>query len=318
MAPAKTEKILVIKFGALGDIINAFAALAKIREAHADADITVLTTPPFQALLEASPYFDHVDPSGRPRRLGGWIQLIGKLRRAGYKRVYDLQCSDRTSAMFFSLWPFPPEWSGPVRGASLRHANPRRDVIHIVDARADQLKYAGVWPNSPSDRGETTPPDLGWLDADTAAFDLPERFVLFAPGCSPHLPHKRWPVEAYALLGRRLRARGLAVVVVGTEADRLVIDQLKALLPEIIDLGGRTSLFEVAALARRAAGVVGNDTGPVFLCAAVGAPTLMLMSHHTNPARAAPRGAATGWLKSDNLADLDVDTVEANLRLRGA
>jgi ADP-heptose:LPS heptosyltransferase len=315
--PSSTQQhILVIKLGALGDVVNTFGAFAHIRAAHPDARITALTTPPFETLLAASPYFDAVNPSGRPRNLPDRMRLIGDLRRARFSRVYDLQCSRRTDRLLYALGPFPPAWSGSAWGASLRHANPRRNLIHIIDARADQLKYAGIWPDPPSDRGEAAPPDLAWLGADIAGLALPDRFVLLAPGCSPHLPHKRWPPESYAELGRRLRNSGLEVVLAGTKADRPVIERIQALLPEAVDLAGRTSLFQLASVARLAQGMVGNDSGPVFLCAAVGAPTLMLMSHHTDPVRFSPRGASTGWLTREDLADLDVDTVEASLRLR--
>lgn len=160
------------------------------------------------------------------------------------------------------------------------------------------------------------PADLTWLGADISRFELPERFVLIVPACSPHLPHKRWPAERYAALAGRLAKRDIASAAVGTSADREPVDRILRAQPSVIDLCGQTSLAELAGLARAAIGAVGNDTGPIFLVAAVGAPTLMLMSHHTDPVRAAPRGPCTAWLKRENLDDLTVEEVEAALLLR--
>ena len=79
--------------------------------------------------------------------------------------------------------------------------------------------------------------------------------------------------------------------------------------PGLINLAGRTDLGQVAALARRAVAVVGNDTGPVHVTAMVGAPTLVLMSRVTDPVRMLPRGPTVHWLKRENLADLTAEEV---------
>ena len=158
-----------------------------------------------------------------------------------------------------------------------------------------------------------TPADLSWFDADVRGFGLPPRFLLLIPGCSPHLPKKRWPPEHYATLAKRSAASGVPPVLVGTAADREAIAIILAAVPDAIDLCGRTNLAELAGVARRAAYVVGNDTGPTFLAAAVGAPTLMLMSAHTDPRVSAPSGPCARWLKCDDLTALPAEAVIAAL-----
>ena len=58
--------ILVIKHGALGDLVQAFAPFAAIRAHHPGARIDLLTTPPFAALMERAPWFDRVLTDDRP------------------------------------------------------------------------------------------------------------------------------------------------------------------------------------------------------------------------------------------------------------
>src|SRR5690606_19127730 len=79
-------------------------------------------------------------------------------------------------------------------------------------------------------------------------------------------------------------------------------------LPGVRDLTGRTDFARIAALGARAALVVGNDTGPLHLAAAAGAPTIVLFSKASDPALAAPRGHVT-VLQAADLAELPVETV---------
>ena len=79
----RIERILVIKLSALGDFVLALAAMKKIRQAHAKAHITLLTTPPFEALARICPYFNAVDTGGRPVSLSEWLALRKRIRAAG-------------------------------------------------------------------------------------------------------------------------------------------------------------------------------------------------------------------------------------------
>ena len=115
----EVKKVLVIKLSALGDFVLALAAMKKIREAHKRAHITLLTTPPFEALAKASPYFNAVETGGRPQGPGEWMALRRALKQARFDRVYDLQTSAASSRIFHLMRPFPPEWSGIALGASL-------------------------------------------------------------------------------------------------------------------------------------------------------------------------------------------------------
>lgn len=303
-----SEAVLVIKLGALGDMIQALDSFHDIRAHHRDARITLLTTPPFAGLTARMPWFDAIWPDGRPDAsdTSALFRLVARLRRERFGRAYDLQCNHRT-ALYRRLLvgPHRPQWIGTPRGAGGRAAAAPR---HNSDAMRAQLAAADVPPRRPT--------NLVWLDGDVSALGLPPRFVMLVPGCSPAQPEKRWPAAKYAELGRRLRARGLDIVVTGTDADREVTAPLVAAIPDAVDLTWRTDLFQLATVARRAAGVVGNDTGPIFLSAAVGAPTLTLMSRHTDPARSAPRGAKTAWLRRGDLAALTVDEVMAAVLLQ--
>jgi ADP-heptose:LPS heptosyltransferase len=104
------------------------------------------------------------------------------------------------------------------------------------------------------------------------------------------------------------------VILVGTAADRAVVDLVQSQAPASINLCGKTSIAELARLMAAADSVVGNDTGPVFLAAATGAPTIMLMGPDTDPAMSAPTGARCDWIKGTPITKLTVDDVLDRLR----
>ena len=208
-----TERILVIKLGALGDFVQAMGPAAAIRAHHPRAHITLLTTPAFAELGRHAPYFDAVWVDERAGWSRPWalFALARRLRAASFDRVYDLQTSDRSSLYFHLLWPRYPQWSGIAAGASHPHANPDRDRMHTIDRQRDQLAMAGI--------DTVSPPDLSWAATDISRFKLPERFVLLVPGGSRHRPEKRWPAGRYMRLASFLTNVGPTPVLVGGSDD---------------------------------------------------------------------------------------------------
>jgi ADP-heptose:LPS heptosyltransferase len=305
--------ILVIKLSALGDFIQAFGAFARIRGAHPRARITLLTTPPFETLAAASPYFDAVETDGRPASLAGALALIARLRRRRPARVYDLQGNDRTNLLFQALRPYPPLWSGVALGCGLPHANPGRMRMHTLERHAEQLAAAGIWPDAPVRPGTAPAPDVGWLralpgrlPAEVLAETRP--LAVLVPGAAPRRPAKRWPTERFAELARRLDRKGFAVQLAGGAAEADIGAIIAAQAPGVANLIGRTDLPGLAALGAGAALAVGNDTGPMHLLTAAGAPAVALFSADSDPALCAPRGRVAVLRRAD-LAHLSAETV---------
>ena len=312
--PAAGERILVIKLGALGDFIQAVGPMQAIRAHHPGAHITCLTTAPFEALARASGCFDAMFIDARPGiwNIPGWLNLRARLRSGAFTRVYDLQTSQRSNGYFRLMGGFlerpAVEWSGIAPGCSHPHGNPRRDCLHTIERQAEQLRLAGV--------AAVEPADLSFLTADVSRFALPDPYVLLIPGGAAHRPGKRWPAPSYGRLAALLAARGMIPVILGTADERPLARIIVASDGSARDLTGQTSLAEVAALARGAAGAVGNDTGPMHLIAAAGCPSLVLFSAASDPALTAPRGPRVTILQRKRLAELPLAEVEAAFTMR--
>ncbi|MCX7867044.1 MAG: glycosyltransferase family 9 protein [Limisphaera sp.] len=301
------QNILVIKLGAFGDIVLAFDAFHAIRTHHRRDRIVLLTRPAYATWAKTMPWFDEVwaEPRLSWCRVLQWLRWGSTLRNAGFTRVYDLQGNDRTALYFHLLGRRKPEWSGPVRGCSHPRPDFRGQRLPAYERLLRQLEAAGV--------PRAGPADLSWLDGDLSAFSLPQRYVILVPGCSAHRPEKRWPASSFAALANRLQADGVACVAVGTRSDQATLAELMALAPHVLNLADRTNFGQLAALARRALAVVGNDTGPVHLMAAVGAPTVVLYSAASDPFVVRPNGPSVAWLQRPRLRDLEVDEVWALL-----
>lgn len=283
-------RILVIKLGAFGDICLSLGLFEHIRARHPQAQITLLTTPPFAELCRRNPAFDHVETIERWHVLqpAAWLGYHKRMQENSFDLVYDLQSNDRTRWL---RWLSPKQMRGnwvDVRKALAPHNTDALDVSKL---------------------GLPLPQKMDWLASDITDFNLPERFVLLVPGSAPQHPGKRWPVSHYAALAQKISAAGCLPVMIGTQSETDVIDSIKAACPEALSLAGQTSFHDIAALAQRAVAAVGNDTGPMHLISICGCPVVSLFSHLSDPAQSAPRGPRVRVLRHQNMADISVDDV---------
>ncbi len=238
------EKILVIKHGALGDIIQAMDAFASLRAAHADAHLAILTTRPFARWLQASPYFDSViiDDRAPFYHIRAWFRLR-QLFRAGWSRIYDFQCSSRTSRYFrHFINASKTEFIGRAKGAS--HPLPDFTGVNNRDRMLISAKLAGC---------TETEANLDWMGKRPHGLDLPQRYAVLLPGCSPVKPSKRWPAAHYADLASELQDLGIAVVLAGTHHDEQAIAAVLEQNPDCISIMGKTDFDQIASVFRHAA-----------------------------------------------------------------
>ena len=296
------ERILVIRLGALGDLIFCFQAFHEIRQAHPTAEIALLTRTPFVAFAQALPWFDHVFVETHPtlKTPGSWLELRKTIRDFGPNRVYDLQGKTRQTVLYALLGgPLGPEWSGAAPLCTFPRPWPPKPDMHFMDFISAQLRAANV-PQQP-------PPDLSWFDAPVEKFGLLSRYVVLVPGCSPKALYKRWPTEKFAELVAAMKRRSLTTVMIGSSADEDVALSLKKKAPDVQNLCGKTSLFELAGILRRAEGAIGNDTGPLHMAAALRTPTVALLSGRTNPVWSKPPGPNVAWRQSERIEDLKTE-----------
>ncbi len=303
------NKILVIKLGAFGDIIQSDGALRDIRAHHAKDEIVVLTTPPYARIFNRCPHVDRVIIDERiPRwRVFKLLGLRSHLRAENFARVYDLQNSDRT--VFYFKWFLPDViWSGTARGCALPHRAENPKLIRTLDRLAGQLADAGV------PIVQTLKPDMSWMTEDVSHIlsdaGLNEPFIVLIPGTSARAMQRRW--GHYEELAKALMAGGWNVVTApgpdGTDPE----------LSGFILRGSRGFLnwFELAGLMKRARFVIGNDTGPTHLASHLGCQGLALYGSHMPAERTGVIRKNFSAIQVDDLNDLTLERVLTEVRQR--
>jgi ADP-heptose:LPS heptosyltransferase len=264
--------ILILKLGALGDIVMACPLIRRIQEHHAPQETWLMTADPCPGFLAD---WEGLRVRAFPRR--GWRAARDALRwiRAGaFERIYDLQSSDRTGVL--CALSGVPERVGnhPRFPYTLHPPQPWRGETHIHERWRAVLESAGIAPG----------PLLPWLPVsveDRQAVDAWLRgnalaegfFAALHAGTSVGRIDKRWP--HFGELAAVLRGAGLGVVWLGGPDDRELNRDLRARFGGV-DATCAFSLPRLAALGGRARFAVTNDSAPMHALACAGMPVFGL------------------------------------------
>ena len=289
------ENILVIKLSALGDFVQALGPMKAIRNHHKNAKITLLTTKPFVGFAEGSGYFDEVIIDQRPRffEFAKWVLLRNQLQETKYSHIYDLQNNGRVRKYYKPLFKQGFTWH------SIQ--NKAEKEIHASIRHKEILRRAGI--------KSVALDKLDWAKGDIAVLNLPKKYILLIPGCDPSRPEKRWPAENYAAIAQHFAAKRTTPIILGTKDEQKEADIILRNCPETLSLIGKTSLFDIPAIARSAVGAIGNDTGPMHMIGPTGCKSLVLFSYASDPEKHAPIGRYVKTLREPVLKDLPVDDV---------
>lgn len=303
-APSEPRRILCIKFWGIGSLQMLTPAARHLREAHPEARIELLTLSGNAAFARGLEQYDaihtlDVEAARGPR---GWITLavriaalVAQLRRARFDVVYDFEFFTRFSALV-TLATGAPRTHGYAapnvwRGAFHAHTVPFNRYWHVArNFRA----LAGGEDGSEVVAGDLAPfhvarEDELRLETRLAHAGLaPGRdFVVVNPNAGSLSLERRWPAPNFAALARALvREDGLPVVFVGAPNEIEYVREIVRSAGEqphghLVDLSGKLTIGELAALLARAACVVTNDSGPMHVTAALGTPLVALFGPET-------------------------------------
>ena len=307
-----SNNILIIKHGALGDLIQITNALKSIRHKYPESKITLLTDIKFKFFSDRIIFIDEIIYENRPSflRIDEWLTIILKIARRNFNIVFDLQNSDRTSVYYFFIRLFNSKviWSGNRKGGKYKYHPKNFESIPIKDRIKNQLALMNIeiYDN----------PDISWM-LNKNIINLPDNdFVILLPGSSLEHKHKRWPAEKFAELANHLKERNIDSIILGqSHSEGEELKKIKLLASKIIDFSNQ-DLDCLATTASKAIGAIGNDTGPTFIAAAAGCPITWLLSSHTDPNITQLLGSKVNTLKKDNISDITTDEVKNNLALR--
>jgi heptosyltransferase-3 len=304
-------KILFVTATRIGDAVLSTGLLSHLVERYPEARFTIAAGLPAAPLFAAVPRLERVIAIEKRKLALHWLPLFAAVAGSRWDVVVDL----RGSALAWGLRA--GERRVMAKGDPREHRV--RQLARLFDL--DPPPAPHLWTAPVHERA--------------AAALLPPGTPVLAIGPAANWRGKQWRGERFAELARRLIAAnspfaGARIAVMAAAHERVQAAPMLAAIPsgQAIDLVGRTDLLTAAALLRRCALFIGNDTGLMHVAAAAGVPTLGLFG--PSPAEqyapwgrctevvqtATPREKLFGpdyhHLTTDTLMDsLSVDAVEA-------
>jgi heptosyltransferase-1 len=264
------KSILIVRIGAMGDIIHALPGVAALRGRYPDARITWVLEPRWKALLEGSGLVDRIVEFHRHEPVT-WLETRARLRRERYDIAVDFQGAVKSALIARAAAPgrifgYAPGVVRETPAAWFYSTKIASASVHVVDQGLDLAAAAGA-----TSRASEFPLPPGHPEGQLPAGP----FALASPLAG--WTSKQWPPEYFAQLAARLN---MPLVVNGPPG---AVPQIAGTIAHASGIAG---LIDAT---RRAALVIGVDSGPLHLAAALGKPGVAIFGP-TDPARNGPRG----------------------------
>ncbi len=322
------QHILVIRLDLIGDLVLSLTVVRALKRTYPEAEIDLLAIPASAKVAQFDPNLSEIityDPNvwRRPKALfqpKNW-RAASELRRKLRARHYDLAVSVYANwaailAVFsgakrrvgYGPEGYPGFMTDSVPGGvpgRWRHWAPL-DNKHEVDYCLALAQASGA-TITPADR-------IPRLYVDEQTRQEVEQLLL-QEGFQPHKPviachinsnngqSKRWPIPYWAtLIDRLIREEGAQVVLTGAKGDLPQIENVTLRMSEqpinLINLAGKTSLTQLAALLQRADLLISGDSGPLHMGVACGTPIVGIYGP-TNPSLGGPVSPDATVLRSE-------------------
>ncbi len=281
-AAHESDAILVVRLGAMGDILHALPAAASLKLSFPERKLTWAVEPVWAPLLRGNPYIDRI-VCIEPRRPSTWLAARRELREWHYTLAVDFQGLLKSAVA--ARLAGPQRTFGFARGearesnAALLYTDPVSSAaVHRVDRALDLAAAAGA--------GTLTRESP--LPAGEPEGDLPDGpFVLASPFAG--WGSKQWPPEYFDRLGAILiKEYGIPLVVNAAPGASMSFHHAR---PHFSGIAG------LIHATRRAAAVVGVDSGPMHLAAALRKPGIAIFGP-TDPAINGPFGGTLAVLRA--------------------
>jgi len=288
---ARVKRVLVFHLNQIGDLMFTLPALKVLREAYPQAHITSVLRPHLSGLLAQSGFVDEI--LNRPSApLHAAVGMGLKLRHSkpdmavGFSQSATMALAARLSGARHRVGYVDSEL-----GQFLTHRIQVRGIpspekvmrlVRGLGLQPTKTDYVGLVRLSAED--EATGAKLA------AECEGSGPLIALAPGESAARPYKCWSTEGFQRVAAALLQDGARVVVVGGPADASLGEEIVADLADRgHNLAGRTTPSELAALLERCDLLIGIDSGPMHVAAAMGRPVVGLFGP-TDPRRTGPLG----------------------------
>lgn len=283
------EKILIIRFSSLGDIILVTPLFRETKRIFPDAQIDFLTAKEFGGICENNPHIRKQLLLDRKRSKESFQEILETVRAEGYDLVLDAHRSLRSRALIWKWFGFfTSSFSKKIKNIDKRSW--KRNLLLMKRFKLNLLKES-----YPSQRGAYL--DLlsdfnsGQKDTSTELYPSdaqygkiqglldqhnPDGRKMIAFGPSASFPGKCWPKERFFELGQKLKEDGYQIFLMGGPGDLEAKWLEEKSNGEFINLAGTLSFLETAAFLKQCRLAISNDSAVVHFAEAMKTPVVSI------------------------------------------
>ena len=264
------EKVLIVRFSSIGDIIFTTAVVEGLKSLYPYCEIDYLTLGNYSQILEGHPHINRIILLDRKASFGRLRELSRNLNKEDYSHVFDLH--------------------GSLRSGVIRRGMKSPSSVFRKPRMNRFLLFYLKWNRFPSDF-EMTDEFFNFMELEEkyltrlyisaqekkqcysllARFGVTSQFLTLVPGAA--WPNKIWTVDGYRQLVDLMSEH--QVVIVGG-ADNTICDEISSECENIVNLCGKTDLRTSMAILSLASLSVGSDTGLIHAAEALGTPVVMI------------------------------------------
>jgi lipopolysaccharide heptosyltransferase I len=317
--PPRPKKILLVRFSALGDVIQTLPILTMLRSAFPEAKIGWAIDAELVPVIEGHPALDYIHPCHRRRwsrallKPGEWRsafadmrQYVEEVRSVGYDVAVDAQGLFKTALL---------PWAAGIKRrigyshgrefSSFFYTETHLNLKEYFDPAVFHLEHMAVLARAigagdvryaiePPVVAEEVEHRMHQLVSEAFASKAP--VVAMAP--ATQWESKHWPAEYWvSLLDQLLAQTNYNLLLVGSKGDAPLVQRILQALPHaqgsgrVCDVSGRTSVREMYALYKNVDAAVGSDSAPLHIAGAVQVPVLIGIYGPTGYRRTPPIGS---------------------------
>jgi lipopolysaccharide heptosyltransferase II len=293
-------KILIIKFGSLGDVILSTAAIMAVRNKFLHKyKISLLVSQECKDVLLNCPYIDELlvcELKDKDKGIRGVLKLAALLRRKKFDIVIDLQNNRKSHllarlALALDRYGYANKKLGFLLNHRIKDEKPLIDpvthqfrLLKMLDINLES-SHLELWP---------TPEDQGYIDEflNSQWVNANQKLVGINISASSRWLTKNWPLSHINKLCEELSRRDIRVVITGLDEDLGLADTLinSVKYAKIINACAKTTVNQLACLIKRCSVYITSDSAPLHIAAAIDTPFIALFGptdsrRHIPPAK---------------------------------
>ena len=277
------KKILLVRTDRIGDVVLTTPAIRAVRHNFPESFMAMMVQSYTSGVVKNNPHLDEViiyDKKGKDKSLRGSFKFVRALTREKFDLAFIFHPTNRVNIITFLAGI--PERIGYNKkcGFLLSKKLPEekfKGEKHELEYNLDVIASRGISAANKEvemflsqEEEDFGPKFLGDNGLDK---NIP--LVAMQPGAS--CPSKRWPVERFAEVGKKLREFGpVNFVIIGSNEEASLLESLKKLLRGKVVTAQGLALGHLASILKRSPLFISNDTGPVHIAAAMKTPSVVI------------------------------------------